>query len=335
MDADIVLQGSFVKMTTSKLFQELWHKSNPIPEVVLHKDSLEKKVNFGYRGDDNQIFASSNINPDPIQKNERRVGVFQQMVASMRRTAANPMQKNKRRVGLFQLDHKAGRKDGVDIIFSSLTFLIQTATVKVDLLFGYIQLFPELELVIRDAVLRGVTIRLFTNSDETTDVAFFNSTFHFGLERLLALGVHVFVPMPKEDYRRLFSSQQKLEEQDEENNGGMEMPTFPTEMVFHMKNVVVDNRVIMIGSWNCWGTSVFFDDEFSVVAFDEDDVGVRSGNDGVGSGSVTDDLNNFMTEAIDSRRFVRIDAVPDGLAIPRLYWIAGSRTMKRLMRRGF
>ena len=98
-----------------------------------------------------------------------------------------------------------------------------------------------------------------------------------------------------------------------------------------MKAAVVDNRVIMVGSWNCWAQSVFFDDDFSVVMFDEDDDGVSS----AGSGSVTDDVNNFMTGALESRRFVRIDAVPDGLAIPRLYWIAGSRTSKRIMRRGF
>ncbi len=89
----------------------------------------------------------------------------------------------------------------------------------------------------------------------------------------------------------------------------------------------------MIGSWNCWGTFVFFDSDFSVVIFEEEGT-EREANDG-NEWSVVDDLDRFMAEASDSGRFAQIDSVPEGLAVPLVYRIFGSRTSKRLMKRGF
>jgi hypothetical protein len=132
-----------------------------------------------------------------------------------------------------------------------------------------------------------------------------------------AIGVKVFIPEPKAEYRRLAKGSK----------------TFLLDCCLHIKAVAIDSRAVMIGSWNCWGTFVFFDSDFSVVIFEEEGT-EREANDG-NEWSVVDDLDRFMAEASDSGRFAQIDSVPEGLAVPLVYRIFGSRTSKRLMKRGF
>ena len=128
----------------------------------------------------------------------------------------------------------------------------------------------------------------------------------------------VFIPEPKAEYRRLAKGSK----------------TFLLDCCLHIKAVAIDSRAVMIGSWNCWGTFVFFDSDFSVVIFEEEGT-EREANDG-NEWSVVDDLDRFMAEASDSGRFAQIDSVPEGLAVlPLVYRIFGSRTSKRLMKRGF
>ena len=142
-------------------------------------------------------------------------------------------------VSVFELDHKAGNPDAKDIIFSSVIFLIEKAASTIDFWFGYFTLFPELEEPLKRAISRGVRIRLITNSQETNDVHFLSKVFSDAKEKLVEIGVEVYVP--------------KVERG----------PNF----CCHHKVMIVDERVALIGSWNMMSSSIFFDDEYSVVVF--------------------------------------------------------------------
>ena len=125
-------------------------------------------------------------------------------------------------VSVFQLDHKSGDPEGLDIIFSSLLFMIDTATESIDLIFGYFQLFEELDAALTRAAQRGVKIRLVTNSGETNGLSYLNNVFGPALERLLELGAEIYTP-------------RKCDER---------------EFCFHNKVAIADSRAALVGSWN-------------------------------------------------------------------------------------
>ncbi len=70
----------------------------------------------------------------------------------------------------------------------SLLFLIDTAETSIDLVFGYFQLFEELDVSLTKASERGVKIRLMTNSSTTNGMSYLNGNFASALKRLLVIG---------------------------------------------------------------------------------------------------------------------------------------------------
>ena len=195
--------------------EDLWNKSNSLHPTLHKKDNAKK-------GKENKPVITQPPASAPCLVHTSQSGCsavedssnLPSTEALQHDNVINPSEihdkQNLRKVALFQLDHKGGRKDGLDITFSTLIFLIQTATVKIDLFFAYIQLFPELEKALQDAVARVVIVRLITNSDETTNVAYFNGTLRNTLERLLTIGVKVFIPEPKAEYRHLAKESKTL-----------------------------------------------------------------------------------------------------------------------------
>jgi len=102
-----------------------------------------------------------------------------------------------------------------------------------------------MEAAIARAVARGIQVNLTTNSDCTNGLPFHNKVFRHALERLLELGVKLFVTV--KDHL--------------EDDGGF---------CLHSKLAIFDQRVAFMGSWKCMGTSVFYDSDFLVVLFDDD-----------------------------------------------------------------
>ena len=129
---------------------------------------------------------------------------------------------------MFHLDHKSGNKDVYDITYSTLLSLVKTTKEKIDLVLGYFQLFPDMEAAITRAVTRGVQISLTTNSDHTNGMPYFNVIYRHALERLLELGVNVFVTVDSD----------KLLEGDSDANG----------FALHYKLAVFDQRVAFVDS---------------------------------------------------------------------------------------
>ena len=193
-------------------------------------------------------------------------------------------------VSVFQLDHKSGDPEGLDIIFSSLLFMIDTAKESLDLYFGYFQLFEELDAALTRAAQRGVKIRLVTNSSGTNGLTYLNNLFCPALERLLELGAKIYTT-------------RKCDE---------------GKICFHNKDVIADSRVALFGSWNCIGTSIFYDSDFSVLLFDE-------------NGGVFTPYRQKIDDLIKVDRLLRVTEV-SGFDVPLFYKIFGNRTV---MRRGF
>ena len=178
-------------------------------------------------------------------------------------------------VELVILDHRSGNLAGLDIIYSSLIYLIESATSTIDLVFGYLQLFPHLKVAIDAAIRRGVQIRLFTNSSDTNDVFFYAHLFNSAMEELLDMGAKVYI---------------------------MDANFFPDDHIStaHYKYLTVDNKVVMLGSWNCGGTSIFFDSEVGMILFDTEET----------PGDLCRPFNEFIDENIANGMFVLLQEKP-------------------------
>ena len=205
-------------------------------------------------------------------------------------------------VSVVQLEHAAGNKDGHDITFSTLLFLVETSEEQIDFVMGYFQLFPELEAAIQRAVDRGVRIRLATNSDKTNGLPALNVNLGEALKRLLQMGVEVYATADLAEHKQ------------------------DGEFCLHYKVAVFDQKAALVGSWNCIGTSVFYDSDFSVVLFDQRDT----------QGDMFQPFENLIDSGIEVGRLVRMEAVAEGsFQVPFYFYLMGSKYGIRTMKQGF
>lgn len=205
-------------------------------------------------------------------------------------------------VALFQIDHEAGSDLGYDMILSALMFLVENAKDSVVLAFGYFQLFNCLDSAVGRAVERGVKIRVIANSTKTnSDLVGFNPLFKRTCKRLLDMGVEVFVP----------SSQKQLQH-------GC------AKYSLHYKAAVIDSRVAMVGSWNCMGTSVFYDAELSAVLFDQSD-----------SGDAFAPIEDMFTDSVKSGELVPIQMTEENFRVPLVYLLAAGKWGRKQFERGY
>lgn len=286
VDIDVVMIGDFSE-TTGPFLENLWEASRDL-KVILKDIPLSNERSAGVtKYPDANSFAVNDI--EQLLQEESAQSAF------FRKISLLSLDELDHKVSCFQLDHKAGRVDGLDIIYSSLLFIVETAEATIDLAFGYFQMFDELEKALVRALSRGVKIRVITNSRETNDVYFFNEIFRKAIQRLMEMGIEIYVPSSKNS-------------------------------CVHYKYVIADSRVLFVGSWNCLGTSVFYDAEFSTVIM-QDETSIS-----------TDALTTvkvFLEEAISSGIFVRLTKCPDPYAIPFVATLASTKYGRKQIGRGF
>ncbi|CAB9500156.1 Cardiolipin synthase 1 [Seminavis robusta] len=359
-DADVLLYGSFAT-TTSALFKNLWVEARDVSMIFEEegypKQNLESEVPATERSDimdtdyepkqskrsllqsqrsiqssmsrlltESSYFTAGLLDEDEELPNEAEKhtldcigesteidvekidwGPLSKMKmghseVSVRRSSffkrSLPLELRGEDITLFQLDHKAGRIDGQDIIYSTLLFLIETSQEKIDLILGYFQLFPGLDAAISRAIQRGVKVRLVTNSDATNGISFFNPLFRAALERVIELGVEVYVTAAD--------------------------PTKEVDFCLHYKMAVFDGRAAFLGSWNCLGTSVFYDSDFHTVMFDAE------GSD------MFDPIDQLVDDSVAEGRLVRMETIPEGsFKVPFVFQLLASRNGLAQMKRGY
>jgi putative cardiolipin synthase len=281
-DLDIVLAGNFSE-STGALFKDLWEQSRNMASLL---QGQPPPSDFGL-AENGGIASFTN---DELMEGEEETNRRQFYRSSSLKSSEHVG----RDVSLFQLDHKAGRPDGHDVILSTLFFLLETAQTSIDLFFGYFfDLFPCLEETLVRALDRGVKVRLITNSRETNDMPFLNELFRKAFVRLMEIGVEMYMPSGNK------------------NNYSI-----------HYKAAMIDSRVLLAGSWNSFGTSVFYESEFSVVIFKEDE-------------GAFGNFDSFFEESFRERRLVLMKTAPDPWKLPMIAYLATSKFVHRQVDRGY
>lgn len=318
-DADVVLTGNFSD-TTRLLFDELWAKSRPVDKVcqasstkktasslavvsgwVFPNDSDEqhqRRSSFFMTHRSSQVSAfdeagahSSTLSKSMYTVNSSFFGRASTFAFHMEAIDDNSSSE----VSLYQLDHKGGRTDGKDIILSTLLFLVATAKSRIDIMFGYLQLFPVLEEALKQALDRGVEVRVFTNSKDTCDLAFMNNIFQQAFCSLLEMGAKVYVPSE--------SSAKNL--------------------CIHTKMLLVDSRALLVGSWNAIGVSVLYEEEFSTVLLGDEE------------SATFQRVEMFYDELVEGGYFSQMLEPPPKFSYPFIVKMFMSKWGRRMFEKGF
>jgi PLD-like domain len=222
---------------------------------------------------------------------------------SVRHDALPTSSANNQTVSVFELNHEAGNvqsgNSGHDITFSTLIYLVNTAQTSIDLVMGYFQLFPALHDALTRAAARGVTVRLLTNSSSTHGLPSQSKVFGETIGKLLKLGIEVYVPDAKVEGKE------------------------KVDYTLHYKVVVVDGKAGMFGSWNCIGTSIFFDADYSVVLFSHDDGG---------HSNIFDRIKALFHDS----SYTRLESISKGsFEVPFIYKLLANKYGRRVMERGY
>lgn len=236
-DVDVLLEGDF-SSTTVPFYHNLWNQSKIVGNLSSIGGGSLDETDYSIPYDD----QGPGRRGSPSSNSS-----FFRSISDM--SCLNLGHK----CSLIQIDHKGGNPDGYDIILSTLLFLIETAESSIDLVFGYFQLFPAIDKALERAIARGIKIRLVTNSSTTSDLFFMSQVFRKAFVRLMELGVEIYIPS---------SDPEQFKEEG--------------KFCLHYKLVLVDHRAALVGSWNCLGTSIFYDDDFGVVLFDQQNNGDNS-----------------------------------------------------------
>merc|ERR1712038_510992 len=238
-DHDVVLDGDFTN-SVAKMLELFWESGKDILDIIGDSRYLDDMY------DDMEPFSSF---MDPFVSS-RRLGL------SSRRLHGEILTTEARidddmiesiNVSLISMNHVTGRTCGIDMIYSTLLKLIECATHEITLVYGYFILYPHLEEALSSAINRGVKVRLFTNSPETSDIFFYIPLFVKGQAKLLEMGAEVYALNPEKN---------------------MKGEGFHCD---HYKYAVFDDCAVMCGSWNCMGSSLFFDSEFAMLLFDNEE----------------------------------------------------------------
>ena len=203
---------------------------------------------------------------------------------------------------LISLCHTTGSTNGIDIIYSTLLKLIECATNEITLVYGYFQLFPQLEKALSSAIDRGVRVRLFTNSSQTSDLFFLASLFAEGQGKLLQMGAEVYT---------------LNEENNRTESGGYHCA--------HHKFVTVDNRAVMCGSWNCIGASIFHDSEFAMLLFEDEE----------SCSGLCTPFRNYFESSLESGLYKKLEDAPIVPELSPFIRMNMSKQMHTVTKRGF
>lgn len=129
---------------------------------------------------------------------------------------------------------------GEDPILVALLSAVRCAERSIDLEFAYMELCRPLRDVLLEAIRRGVTVRLLTNSRETNDLFWINTA---SLQSILPVV---------------------------QAGGKLVMPIITPEHKGHVhaKRAIIDERFLLLGSWNAWIRSHVYEAELNVLLDD-------------------------------------------------------------------
>ncbi|MNS88904.1 Major cardiolipin synthase ClsA [compost metagenome] len=173
-------------------------------------------------------------------------------------------------VALVEYMPSLQKQTGSTIMMSMLKS-IRGAQSSIDIENAYVILFPELEYEITQAIKRGVKVRVLSNSDMSVDEAIISQPMMRSAKRLATIGAEV--------YQRKGST-------------------------LHSKFMVIDNQIVIIGSYNLHPRSERVEGEIVVIVDDQ-----------ATAQTFTDTFNKDIDPAIAKHAQAKDIVVKDGVLL--------------------
>jgi putative cardiolipin synthase len=133
-----------------------------------------------------------------------------------------------------------------------LTAAVSAATQEVLAETPYLAMMPGTFTVVRRLHERGVRVRILTNSLASTDEPFAFSRYAMQRDDLLSLGVELHESMPQPKYHQEIVTRLPRMQQ-------------PARLALHAKTIVIDRRIVFIGSFNMDPRSTHLNTEMGVL----------------------------------------------------------------------
>ncbi|MEQ8238383.1 MAG: phospholipase D family protein [Cyclobacteriaceae bacterium] len=147
---------------------------------------------------------------------------------------------------------------GGGISTSALVALVQNAKSSIEIQTPYLITTELAQNLFREAVTRGVKIRILTNSLASTDNVEAFSSYQSDREKLLATGIRIFEFRPDAAERMKIMTGELQEKLDY-------TPTFG----LHAKSMVIDNKITVVGTFNLDPRSANLNTECIVIVHSE------------------------------------------------------------------
>ncbi len=234
-DRDVLLLGQATK-DVSGSFTEFWESTLSVPVVDLIDETPEDVKNYDF--DRLHEYA---CNPDN----------FWPQVRTKIENFPSTIQKIKNSGGLIWVDSVSfvsdlpGKNDGTEglggggISTSALIDLVKNASHSIDIQTPYLITSELGQNLFREAVERGVEVKILTNSLASTDNIEAFSSYQTDRKKLLKTGVKIFEFRPDAAIRKEIMTGELQAELDHKPIFGL-----------HAKTMVVDGKITVIGTFN-------------------------------------------------------------------------------------
>lgn len=233
-DRDVILIGRALN-EVNKSFEKFWKDTLTIQYAKLSKKGDKKKYKNSNRFDRLHCSASRYL----TQELKEKVNAFPEEIKAAQQAGELLWVENV----LFISDNpgknedRKNRKGG--ICSDSLICLIQLAKTSIDIQSPYFITTEESKKIIREAIQRGVKIRLLTNSLSSTDNHEAFSGYQKDRKEILETGIQVyeFKPDAKVRFKRMIPE--------------VQAPlNYKPVYGLHSKTIIIDKSITVIGSYN-------------------------------------------------------------------------------------
>lgn len=234
-DRDVLLMGKLVP-TIQQSFEEFWNDELSVPVTALVDDEdRADTVSTKFEALHQYACNPNNFWPQVRERIKSLPGAFRKLHESGKLTWIDSVYYVSDRPGKNESDNLGGG----GITTDSLASLIRAAKHSIDIQSPYLITTALGQKLLKDAVKRGVHVRILTNSLASTDNLEAFSGYQRDRSTLLATGVRIFEfkPDAKERYRIMTGElQQEL--------------NFTPIFGLHAKSMVIDGKVTVIGTFN-------------------------------------------------------------------------------------
>ena len=153
------------------------------------------------------------------------------------------------------IDHTPNWR-GEDLILNATLEMIRFARATIDIGHCYFVGFEAVYEELRQAVLRGVVVRYISNAHEVNDLPVYSQAMVSSCKPLLDAGMFIPLSCSEDIFCNAAPGVRVWLKRS--------MPN-----LYHCKFLIVDSKMVNVGSWNFWAVSSFYECECNAVVHDE------------------------------------------------------------------